>query len=102
MADPLYKDKQLSVQVCANADGHILSFGNNNYFFDRSLLKDLTQTPRGSLENKLELVNPGIMINAQENGLTADSIGVALAQARIAELEEELSHAYVSLSLLRK
>ena len=92
--EPLYEDGQIVIHYCMNHNGaHILNIGDGSYFLDAGILDDLATTPRGDLTGKLDSVNPAIVRDARQHGMSVDSIGMALAQARVRELEKELSNA---------
>lgn len=99
MTEPeiLYEDKQqLKVIYDSKNGAYHLCIDNNSYVF--LYLDELARSPSGSLTRKLDLINPAIVHDARQHGMTVDSIGMALAQARISELEKELSHAYSSIT----
>lgn len=95
MINELYEDGQMKIEDSPQGENsHVLWIGNGQYFLERNVLKELARIPRGSLEGRLNCINPEIMRAAKRAGLDVDSIGIALLQARIAELTEELSYAY--------
>jgi hypothetical protein len=94
MAEMLYEDKQLKVQFDPKIEGHWLQIKDTSYFIPRGILQEAARTRREELEDKLNNLNPQILFAARWVGLSVDAIGYALSQARVEELEKELSASY--------
>ncbi len=53
------------------------------YALPRGCLNEFAQTERGRLESKLNNMNPEIKFTLEKNGLTIDSVHIAICQAYI-------------------
>ena len=84
----LYEDGQLRVEVSREEEKCSLWIGDKNYVVSRDEMIMLATTSRGDLASRLNVFNPSILSDAKEKGLTADSIGMAFAQARVIEIEQ--------------
>jgi len=84
----LYEDGQLKVEVSREEERCSLWIGDTSYIFSRDAMIELAKTSRGDLASRLDGINPLILINAGEKGLTPDAVGMALSQARVREIEK--------------
>ena len=84
----LYEDGQLKVEVSREEERCSLWIGDTSYIFSRDAMIELAKTSRGDLASRLDGINPLILINAGEKGLTPDAVGMALSQARVIEIEK--------------
>jgi len=84
----LYEDGQLKVEVSREEERCSLWIGDGCYVFSRDKMIELAKTSRGDLASKLDGIDPLILINAGEKGLTPDAVGMVLSQARVIEIEQ--------------
>jgi len=89
----LYEDKDLKVTTMPqDPESHELWIlgSENRYLLQRGILKDLGTAPRGKMERMLANVNIDIAYDAEKQGLTYDSLGVAFSQAYAETMDEEI------------
>ena len=93
--ETLYDDGRIKVVYNTKRDLHFLTMGSNSVVLDRGILDDLAHTSRGhDFRNKFEAVDPTIEHILESQHLTYDTVGFVIAQARLRELEAELSQVY--------
>lgn len=102
----LYKFGNLKIVTWPQEEeGHFLYIGDmdRGYALMRGVLKDLaSRKDISSLAGSLNAVNPEILHEAIEHNLLPQDIQIALSQARIKELEQEVSAAYLEMVRLRE
>ncbi len=87
--DFLYNDGRIRINYFGKSvDEHNLFIDSKSFFLGRGVLKDLALTPSPNLCSKLYDVNDLIDSAVVGGDLSYGRVGLALAQARIRELQE--------------
>ena len=93
----LYDIGKIKIVYQPSRDGHGIFIDGQLVFLARGILEELSRTPGKDLIHKLNLVDDGLGYILEREGITPITLGLAIAQARISELENELSSSYRSL-----
>lgn len=93
-----YQDDKIRIEYYPKADGHILILGKQILFIPRGTLEELARTPITKLKDKISAIDPNFDPALQKYASTYERVGLAISQARVKELEEELrdSHQHTS------
>lgn len=94
----LYDDGKIKVVYQPERDGHGLILDGQLIFLDHGVLEELARTSRRDLISKFNSVYPDFGYIIGSAGLSYETIGLVIAQARISELENELSSSYRKIS----
>ena len=90
MPQILYKDSKIQIEVYhRDEDSHILRINHQSYLLQRGILNELSRTTgRHNIERKLNTVDDRILLQLEEDSVDPNDLYLALAQARITELEK--------------
>lgn len=86
----LYDDGRIKIVYQPGRDGHGLIIGNQFLFLDRGILEELARTSSRGLIPKFNSIDSSFGYIFEREGLSYPTVGLAIAQARIKELENEL------------
>jgi len=83
--EPIYQDNQLKIEFHASEEYFLLlkdkKGKETSYLLPRGILQELAQTQRGGIERKIGAFNEEILHAAKQEGISVDSLHVALCQA---------------------
>jgi len=83
--EPIYQDSQLKIEFHASEEYFLYlkdkTGEEKGYLLPRGILQELAQTKRGGMERKINALNEEILYAARQEGISADSLHVALCQA---------------------
>jgi hypothetical protein len=88
----LYEDSNIKITTFPkDPESHELHFKRGNtYLLQRGILKELSRTPLKKLKGKLDNLNPEIcFVECRDHSICPNTIGWAIGQARITEVENE-------------
>ncbi|MEK6823854.1 MAG: hypothetical protein AABY06_02350 [Nanoarchaeota archaeon] len=95
MRKELYSDQKIKVTYFRDLiDEHDLIIGDKHILLQRGVLEELARTSSEEFKFKLHAIDPDFNYSLKKLNLSYAEIGFAIAQARVNELEEELSKAY--------
>lgn len=91
---PLYKTENFKVEYNPHShEDHILYIKNEPFHIPRGVLDELSRTKEISqIERKLNAMNDRIVYFLKENQLDVSDLALVFTQAKIFELEEEVSY----------
>ncbi len=92
----LYTDDKIKISYYEPTfDEHVLNLCNNSItLLQRGVLEELARTSREEFKFKLHAIDFDFDYSLKELNISYAEVGFAIAQARVNELEEELSKAY--------
>ena len=83
--EPIYQDEQLKIEFHASEEYFVClkdkTGEETGYFLPRGVLQELALTKRGGIERKLFNSNERLLHAIKEEGISIDSLHVALCQA---------------------
>ncbi|MBS3086562.1 hypothetical protein J4422_02570 [Candidatus Pacearchaeota archaeon] len=94
--ETLYDDGRIKVVYHPEHGGHELFIDGQFIFLAHGILEGLATTPRRELIPKFNLAYPDFGYILGREGLSYETMGLIIAQARIRELEKE-NHSYRGL-----
>ncbi len=95
MGKNLYDSKKIKINYFRDLiDEHDLIIGDKHILLQRGVLEELAGTSSEEFKFKLHAINPDFDYSLKELNISYAEVGFAIAQARVNELEEELSKAY--------
>lgn len=92
--ETLYKDPLLEVRFSPRHDGYYLILGSQSIFLMNGGLEELARTAVADMKRKVTAINPLGEFILERQGVSYERLGMAIAQARNRELEQELRQAY--------
>jgi len=88
---PVYQDNQLKIEFHASEEYFLYlkdkTGEERSYFLPRGILQELAKTKRGGIESKIHAFNESILNAIEREGISVDSLHVALCQAYQEEQE---------------
>jgi len=89
---PIYQDNQLKIEFHASEEYFLYlkdkKGQENGYLLPRGILQELAKTKRGGIESKIHAFNEGLLYAIKQEGISVDSLHVALCQAYLEEEEK--------------
>ena len=88
----LYSDGRISIIYFPKRDVHALLMDDYGIILDHGILEELSKTTPSEIRTKLDTLDPSFISMKWTKGrpLSSEHIGLAIAQARIRELERRL------------
>ena len=83
--EPIYLDDRLKIEFYASEEYFLYlkdkTGEERGYLLPRGILQELAQTKRGGIESKINAFNEEILYAIKQEGISVDSLHVALCQA---------------------
>ena len=93
MKEELYKDNLFKISSDQYPDCHHLWIKDHYFYLDRGILNDLSRRDTESLRSGLGAMSAGVVDYVmRQNNLSYDALGWAMARAKMAEMEDEISY----------
>ncbi len=86
----LYHDDQIQIHFYSKAECHILTLEKQILLLSRGVLEELARTPLANLKSKISAIDPSFDYTMGKYALPYERVAIAITQARVNELEDEL------------